>query len=40
MPSIMVIGQVLLLDILAFVLAIGTERRRSTVSRTISWPTR
>uniref|UniRef100_M8BK45 Uncharacterized protein n=1 Tax=Aegilops tauschii TaxID=37682 RepID=M8BK45_AEGTA len=30
MASIVVIGLVLLLDILAFVLAIGTERRRST----------
>lgn len=32
MASIVVIGLVLLLNILAFVLAIGAERRRSTVS--------
>ncbi|EMS62630.1 hypothetical protein TRIUR3_15476 [Triticum urartu] len=32
MASIVVIGLVLLLDILAFVLAIGAERRRSTAS--------
>jgi hypothetical protein len=33
MASIVVIALVLVLDLLAFVLAIGAERRRSTVSR-------
>jgi hypothetical protein len=32
MASAAVIGLVLILDLLAFVLAIGAERRRSTVS--------
>ena len=32
MASIVVIALVLVLDLLAFVLAIGAERRRSTVS--------